>query len=64
MNCPKCNQPGASECADEVDVGVGLQKHVWGYECPKCEAIAVCADCGALDFNGCAKWCPSRTHGN
>lgn len=57
MNCPKCNQPGATECADEVDIGVGIQKHVWGFECATCGQIAVLYCCGKLDFQGHAAWC-------
>jgi hypothetical protein len=57
MNCPKCNQPGAIECADEVDIGVGVQKFVFGYECQQCGPIVVCRSCGAPDFQPHAKWC-------
>ena len=48
MNCPVCNNPNAEECAHEVDIGVGIQKHVYGYECPSCGQIAVCGRCGGV----------------
>lgn len=38
--CPKCYGP-ALELADEVDIGVGLQRHVYGYECPSCGEVSV-----------------------
>lgn len=56
MNCPVCNNPCAEECADEVDIGVGIQKHVYGFECPVCGQIPVCSTCGGLGENH-ARWC-------
>ena len=55
--CPKCNIEKCEECAVEVDIGVGIQKHVYGYECPKCGQISVCPECGALDFQPHRKFC-------
>lgn len=57
MNCPKCNQHGAEECADEVDIGVGIQKHVWGCECPACGQLAIHSCCGKWEFQGHATHC-------
>lgn len=57
MNCPKCNQSGATECADEVDIGVGIQKHVWGCECVECGQIEVNDCCGQWECHGHAAWC-------
>lgn len=60
MNCPKCNTPGAEELADEVDIGVGIQKHVYGYECLQCGQLSVCPHCGVLEMeNGSPHraWC-------
>lgn len=47
--CPKC---GNSECEvlnDEVDIGVGIQKHLLGFDCPTCGQIAACNECGFPD---------------
>jgi hypothetical protein len=57
VTCPKCHIGGAYELFDEVDIGVGVQKHVYGYDCPLCGQIGVCASCGALDFRPHASWC-------
>lgn len=57
MNCPKCNEPGCSKVTDEVDIGVGIQVRVLGYECPNCGNIAVCDECGALDFQTHLRYC-------
>ena len=46
MNCPVCKAPDVEECANEVDIGVGVQRFVWGYLCSKCGEIPVCSDCG------------------
>ncbi len=48
MNCPICKNPKCEECADEVDIGVGVQRHVFGYECPDCGQLAVCSTCGVV----------------
>lgn len=56
MNCPVCNSPGAIEVAEEVDIGVGVQKFVTGLECPVCGPLAVCAMCGAPNGQH-YKWC-------
>lgn len=48
MNCPICNRPNVEEHADEVDIGVGVQKHIYGYICDECGEIAVCPICGGL----------------
>ena len=56
MNCPLCNHPDCEECAHEVDIGVGVQRHVFGYDCPKCGQMTVCNTCGAIGDDH-AKWC-------
>jgi predicted RNA-binding Zn-ribbon protein involved in translation (DUF1610 family) len=56
MRCPRCNLEGCEECAEEVDIGVGLQRFVYGYECPKCGALARCDTCGTIT-NEHAEWC-------
>jgi len=56
VNCPLCNCPDCVECADEVDIGVGIQRHVYGYECQHCGQIPVCNTCGAVGDDH-AKWC-------
>lgn len=57
MKCPKCGKEDADELANEVDIGVGIQKHIYGYECPDCGNISVCSSCGSLDFQPHADWC-------
>lgn len=56
MNCPKCNSPGAEECAEEVDIGVGTQRFVYGYECVICGQLVVCRTCGGVDTDH-STWC-------
>lgn len=56
MNCPKCKGPGEL-LQDEIDIGVGVQVHVIGFECPSCGQMAVCNDCGAWDFQPHGNWC-------
>jgi hypothetical protein len=55
MNCPKCNGP-CEELADEVDIGVGILRHVYGWDCPTCGQIAKCPNCGAPETEHAA-WC-------
>jgi hypothetical protein len=57
MNCPKCNRPGCEEVIDEIDIGVGIQKHTIGFECPDCGNIGICNECGAPDFKPHSNWC-------
>ena len=58
MNCPKCNSAAGNELSEEVDIGVGVQKWVTGYECPKCNTThCVCMECGAWDFQPHNRWC-------
>lgn len=57
MNCPKCNQNCCEELAEEVDIGVGIQKHVFGYECEACGQFSVCNNCGAIEGVPHASWC-------
>lgn len=57
MNCPRCNNPKAEELADEVDIGVGVYRVVFGFECPDCGQIFRCGYCGAIDAKH-ADWCP------
>jgi hypothetical protein len=51
MNCPRCNNPNAVEVADEVDIGVGIQKFVTGCECPECGLLSCCPACGTCTDN-------------
>lgn len=60
MRCPKCNAEGAEELADEVDIGVGIQKHVYGAECQMCGPLAICSRCGAWDFEPHRPWCKTE----
>ncbi len=63
QKCPKCGAEGAVELAEEVDIGVGIQRHVYGYECSECGQIAVCISCGMPDFLPHAKWCETTGTG-
>lgn len=57
MICPECGNGELVVIEDEVDIGVGTQKHVLGWECPKCGGqFMVCENCGALAPNHEA-WC-------
>jgi len=56
FKCPKCGGL-AEELAEEVDIGVGIQRHVYGAECPECGQIALCHGCGAWDFQKHMDWC-------
>ncbi len=57
MICPKCNEDELIPITEEVDIGVGFQTHVLGWECSKCgEQFAACNDCGAITPNHEA-WC-------
>lgn len=58
MNCPHCNSHRLEEVAEEVDIGVGVQRHVTGWECLECgSAIAACPHCGRPEGEGHAAWC-------
>lgn len=56
MNCPICNKPNCEEIADEVDIGVGIQKYVYGYECQDCGQLSICHSCGGIEEHNA--WCP------
>jgi transcription elongation factor Elf1 len=62
MKCPVCNLEGAVECADEVDIGVGVMRHVWGFECPHCGEVPVCSECGGVgtEPGDHFSWCDRR----
>jgi transcription elongation factor Elf1 len=57
MNCPKCNATNVEEFAEEVDIGVGVQRHLVGVTCPVCGQLSVCSGCGVWDFQVHATWC-------
>ena len=58
MICPICKNPNTQECAEEVDIGVGTLKHVYGFDCPTCGQISICNQCGALEgFQSHALFC-------
>lgn len=56
--CPKCNKPGAFELFDEVDIGVGIMRRCYGFECADCGNIALCSTCGQPDFLPHNLFCP------
>lgn len=49
MKCPNCPSTDATEIADEVDIGVGVQKFVRGYDCPSCGQVSICPACGSAN---------------
>ena len=57
MKCPLCNLEGVMECAEEVDIGVGIQRHVYGWDCVNCGQIGICYKCGVPNGIPHAKWC-------
>ena len=53
--CPRCGL----DCVvvtDEVDIGVGIQEHILGWDCSHCGPISACNECGAPDDNH-HPWC-------
>lgn len=57
MNCPRCSSHKCQEIAEEVDIGVGIQRRVTGWECLSCGlAIAACPNC-RMPAPEHAKWC-------
>lgn len=57
VNCKGC---GATDCqviSEEVDIGVGAQVHILGYECPVCGPHTICDTCGTWDTEPCPAWC-------
>lgn len=56
----KCRACGAADCeivSEDVDIGVGVQTHVLGYDCPVCGPHTICNTCGAWDTDKCPQWC-------
>lgn len=45
--CPKCGEQDFEILVDEVDIGVGIQKHTYGGVCGNCGEIDYCDICGA-----------------
>lgn len=47
-----------SELVEEVDIGVGVQRHVRGYECPGCGVQVALRDCCGSDVGEAHRaWC-------
>jgi hypothetical protein len=59
VKCPICGRVDTEECAEEVDIGVGVQRHIWGYVCATCGELPVCSHCGAVgdDAKDHFMWC-------
>jgi hypothetical protein len=51
VSCPVCHGP-TYEHAEEVDIGVGVQRFIVGYECQTCGSFPVCNSCGVIEFPG------------
>ena len=56
MKCPKCGLEG-EKLEEEVDIGVGVQKHLIGMECKNCGQMTVCNSCGQWDYLPHYTWC-------
>lgn len=56
--CPSC-QGSLQPIHEEVDIGVGVQKFLVGYECGECGGqLLVCNACGCvLDHEPHTQWC-------
>jgi hypothetical protein len=58
IKCPICGCE-AEELAEEVDIGVGVQRFVTGLDCSACGLIPNCDCCGVLLREGATHypWC-------
>lgn len=62
-NCPHCSTI-LELIYEEVDIGVGVQRHQTGAECPSCgAAFTCCFYCGVLDFEAHQAWCADLREG-
>ena len=61
MKCPQCGNLKAEELSDEVDIGVGVLKTVYGYDCPDCGQISVASCCGVIGDQPHYSWCQRFT---
>jgi hypothetical protein len=59
-NCPKCGKPDCLVVAEEVDIGVGTQKHIFGFECDVCGPLGVCSFCGSPEGVPHASFCQEK----
>ncbi len=57
MTCPKCEKQAVEEIYEEVDIGVGIQRHLYGLFCPDCGEIAICSTCGMPDCKPHQPYC-------
>jgi hypothetical protein len=63
MRCP-CGNEEMIEISEDIDIGVGTQHHVIGWECDKCGAgFGICNECGEVDFMGHSDWCSCYKRG-
>jgi len=56
-NGPRCGSPGFVLDYEEVDIEVGVQRHLIGGLCPSCGGLPVNQCCGTWDFQPHARWC-------
>jgi hypothetical protein len=59
VTCSTCKRE-AEPCHEEVDIGVGVQRYLTGWECPEHGGICgVCGVCGVADRVGHThrSWC-------
>jgi len=57
VSCPKCGLPETVLIEEEVDIGVGIQKFVVGWDCDQCGRLIACVSCGAALGTQHNKWC-------
>ena len=45
--CPKCHKPIAMILTEDIDIGVGVQRHIIGADCLDCGQLTPCNTCGS-----------------
>ncbi len=56
--CPMCNKRGLVGLYEEIDIGMGIQKHLIGYECHACDEplIPICDSCQVMEGKEHKEW--------
>ena len=56
--CPKC-KGAAQSVEDRIDIGIGEQVRLLGWDCPNCGLTTRCERCGVPEIVGIEhqKWC-------
>jgi len=61
VSCPKCGFSCAIEIEEEVDIGVGIQKFITGWDCERCGQMGACTSCGIAIGTEHRRWCDAKT---